>query len=266
LAAVLLFNRARGIDRPFFVVSIAVLLALPLARFGPHNDLVMRASIPALSIMMFSLVDGWARSPARDHRWFVVLIAVLVGAVSPITEIARALTWARWPANPARTVVDVTQGNSPNYLLTFSPRARLAGLLRPPVIAPTCARAPSGPPPNGTVLTRRASGGRQIVVVNDLDEDAIVKLRDERRRIPLAVYVRGRSRAAVSGVPEGRYTVIYAPGSIYSEGCQTFLKNMDAFEVDQSVSHAKVATIVLDSRAPLGPRSHKIDFQEFIYE
>ncbi len=64
LCYLLVRNFKDGIEPLFFGVAVAVLLVLPLFKFGPNNDLVMRSSIPALAAVMFAVVDGWARPRA----------------------------------------------------------------------------------------------------------------------------------------------------------------------------------------------------------
>lgn len=55
---------------PFFMVSVATLLLLPLYRYGEFNDLGMRASLPALMILCWSCADVVSTAVARwPVRW-----------------------------------------------------------------------------------------------------------------------------------------------------------------------------------------------------
>ena len=76
------------------LVAIVSLVLLPTMRVGLANDLVMRASIPALMILAFafaqSLSIAWNGRPALLA--FGVGL-VLVGAVTPVQEIVRTQTF-----------------------------------------------------------------------------------------------------------------------------------------------------------------------------
>ncbi len=77
-------------------LALAILLALPFYHFGPGNDLDMRASIPALTVLAFAavrpLTDGERRS-----GWRLALMVILVlGGLGAAQEPARALLRPRW--------------------------------------------------------------------------------------------------------------------------------------------------------------------------
>ncbi|MEP6503056.1 MAG: hypothetical protein ABJD97_06995, partial [Betaproteobacteria bacterium] len=87
-------HRLKSYDR-VLTIAVAVLLLLPLYRFGGANDLAMRGSIPALTVLALGcvrpLVDG-ARS-----TWRYVLMGVLaIGAIGAAHEPTRALQLPRW--------------------------------------------------------------------------------------------------------------------------------------------------------------------------
>jgi hypothetical protein len=67
--------------RVWFWVGFLVLALLPLYRFGQNNDLVMRASIPAL-LMMFIAALNFVESPtiSRKYKVATVLIMLFLGA------------------------------------------------------------------------------------------------------------------------------------------------------------------------------------------
>jgi hypothetical protein len=75
-----------------FWLAAAELLLLPLLRFGPGNDIVMRGGIPALTIMMCAAMTLLSQH-APKHRsfqwatWFILA----AGAVTPYQEISRVL-------------------------------------------------------------------------------------------------------------------------------------------------------------------------------
>ncbi|NNM74534.1 hypothetical protein [Enterovirga aerilata] len=83
--------------RGLFAGSVALLVVLPLFSFGPNNDLVMRASIPALLVIGFVfgavLIDA-IRDRASDA--FVGIAVALLGTTPAIVEISRALIVPRF--------------------------------------------------------------------------------------------------------------------------------------------------------------------------
>ena len=112
------------------LVAGAVLGVLPLYVFGPGNDLVMRASIPALMVIAIALAESVPRligPSAPVLVRFVALGAFSLGCFTPAAEIARSITEPRWAADFSRRVVDVTDGN--HYLAKASD-PRLSTLLR----------------------------------------------------------------------------------------------------------------------------------------
>jgi hypothetical protein len=121
-----------GIEPLFFGVAVVVLMVLPLFKYGPNNDLVMRGSIPALAAVMFAVVDGWAR-PARFLKPSALLtIVLLIGTDTPVSEITRALLWPNWEPRLDRSLYDETRGASPNYLAELRPGSLAAMVLRQP--------------------------------------------------------------------------------------------------------------------------------------
>ena len=76
-------------------------MILPIFDFGVSNDLVMRASIPALAVMWITLIRHYVLAPvhgAARYRWLFGLLLV-VGAATPLQEFARSLMLPRWDAN-----------------------------------------------------------------------------------------------------------------------------------------------------------------------
>jgi hypothetical protein len=117
---------------PLVWVAVALLLALPLYRFGPYNDLAMRASIPPLTLFAIEL-GVWLSTPLvflRGRRAVIVAAALLaVGAVTPFMEVARVFIQPAWPMNEDASVVDVTRGT---HYLTSPDQTWLRRFLKPP--------------------------------------------------------------------------------------------------------------------------------------
>ncbi len=118
--AVLLLRRDRR--DALLWAAVVVLLALPIYRFGPFNDLAMRASIAPLTLLAIRM-GGWLSTPRVFVRGPVAagLAVVLlgIGAVTPFMEFARVFIEPAWPMNENAAVPDVTRGT--HYL---TPRAQ----------------------------------------------------------------------------------------------------------------------------------------------
>lgn len=79
------------------LVSITMLVCLPTMRIGASNDLVMRASIPALTILAFAFAHGLAGAWPRRHGLCVVAFSIVaIGCVTPAMELVRALVTPRF--------------------------------------------------------------------------------------------------------------------------------------------------------------------------
>ena len=118
--------RCWGVLKPWIagtvMVAIAVLMLLPTMRFGVANDLLMRASIPALTILAFAFAQVLVAS-MRERNGLVIigLALVLVGAITPGQEIVRALLFPPYRAGDCNLVtvwkkLDKEQLTLDNYL------------------------------------------------------------------------------------------------------------------------------------------------------
>ena len=103
------WNKVETGDRAIFVIAVAVLLLLPIYRFGPFNDLVMRASIPALAILAFAFARVATLVP-RDAKPIAlgILVVVVASAATPALQIKRAVAY------PAYAISDC------NFLTSWS--------------------------------------------------------------------------------------------------------------------------------------------------
>lgn len=77
---------------PLYYITLGMLMLCPLIRIGGGNDFCMRASIPALLVLCLlvteCLFDAWKKHRIR----FIALLAVfLIGAITPIHELARGV-------------------------------------------------------------------------------------------------------------------------------------------------------------------------------
>lgn len=85
-------------DRGLLIFSLILLVALPLGRFGPANDLVMRGSISALTIVAFCF-GSVLLDPARRRTFARYLGALVLGLCAPsaAVELTRAAVFQRYP-------------------------------------------------------------------------------------------------------------------------------------------------------------------------
>nr|WP_027871359.1 hypothetical protein [[Eubacterium] cellulosolvens] len=91
--ALILFRRHRR-DWTFYV-SVATLLVLPLFKMGLYNDLTMRASIPALFLLMIYIIDDFfiRLESLHSHKTLIdstalllTLCLLVIGARYPLAE------------------------------------------------------------------------------------------------------------------------------------------------------------------------------------
>jgi hypothetical protein len=107
------------------ILALALLAVLPLLYLGPGNDLVMRASIPSLAILAIASCLALVEVAAdrRSLRNKAILCGLLiVGAMTPLAEIARAILLPIWPVNLQASLVGASCGAYPPHYV-----ARLGG-------------------------------------------------------------------------------------------------------------------------------------------
>lgn len=78
--------------KPWLWTSIALLSLIPFYRLGLANDFVMRASIPALFILIVCLTTGLREALTRNETVLVRILTLLllIGAATGITHLAMA--------------------------------------------------------------------------------------------------------------------------------------------------------------------------------
>lgn len=110
-------------NRSWFWMAAATLTVLPLYRIGILNDLVMRASIPALFLFWVLLLRAVSSREFRwdQWRWSLLLVCLLIGAIQPFHQAAvqisgtpRHLNYAA--GSPRVTIAAVPQKFLPQYL------------------------------------------------------------------------------------------------------------------------------------------------------
>lgn len=76
-------------------IAVALLCLLPFYVYGPYNDLAMRASIPALTVLALTCVEPLTEQ--RHSAWHVILLCVLsIGMLGSLQEPIRGVMGPRW--------------------------------------------------------------------------------------------------------------------------------------------------------------------------
>ncbi len=92
--ALCLYRNCRH-DR-IFLLTLAVLLALPFYRVGAANDLVMRVSLPALfCLSIFTWQTMGDRAFRKTLRFSVICVLLALGALTPMSEWYRSFKASR---------------------------------------------------------------------------------------------------------------------------------------------------------------------------
>lgn len=100
--------------RAEFWLALVVLLALPLLRFGPTNDLGLRLStIPLVILLAICLQTLLSRDGVapRSTPWIAVVFLV-IGAHTAFNELWRSASFPRWAPDYRQTLAD-HQGGQP---------------------------------------------------------------------------------------------------------------------------------------------------------
>lgn len=115
------WRRIATMDRPALIAALATLCLLPFYAFGPSNDLLMRASIPAIFLVAFHFARIAVSTP-RDGGLLATAISsmVLISAVTPMTQIKQATVTGRYSPSDCN-LLTASQSASPiafptNYL------------------------------------------------------------------------------------------------------------------------------------------------------
>jgi hypothetical protein len=126
-------------ERKLLSVAAIYLLALPLFHFGLANDLVMRASIPALVILLILTLRATSKpatmrlSVPSATLWLFLAFA----SVTADHEIRRGLTLSRWEPDPRDSLTDQNQGNTPPHYIGRLREGLLKTLFRDPGLVPS---------------------------------------------------------------------------------------------------------------------------------
>ncbi|MBL8275371.1 MAG: hypothetical protein JNL93_01600 [Pelomonas sp.] len=115
-----------------FWAACALLVVLPLLRFGPGNDLVMRAGIAPVTLLMLCTMDALQEGRLAPRWRAFALVVLLLGCATPAQELIRqSQPGARWP-DDGRSLADAV-GQPWHYVGVLRPG--MPGVaLKPPVV------------------------------------------------------------------------------------------------------------------------------------
>lgn len=135
VAVVLTCRKSRfGSTMPLLVSS--VLLLLPLGQIGTSGDFTMRASIPALAILSMLVAEFLL---GREHHspilFITVVSALMIGSLTPATEISHALMRPRQPMSRC-SYFGVVPGGAPTYVTPLAAAVRAIAPSDPVLIRP----------------------------------------------------------------------------------------------------------------------------------
>ncbi len=139
-AAVFAIGRSKQV-----ALALLILALLPFARLGPANDLVMRASIPSLTVLAIGACLALLEKTAGAALWRkkAVLVGLLaVGAVTPVQEFARAAVLPAWPIDLQSTLLATGCGAYPAHYIAKMSDQPVRRLLREPHALGFDAQAP----------------------------------------------------------------------------------------------------------------------------
>ncbi len=91
---------------PLVRLLVCILLLCPLIKVGKGHDFCMRASVPALMILMLLCMETWERLRAEGRKYlFAAYCAVLlIGAITPFNEMHRSVKETFWRATYGQSV------------------------------------------------------------------------------------------------------------------------------------------------------------------
>lgn len=116
-------------------IALAVLAVLPAVYLGPNNDLVMRASIPALTVLAIGAFNALLDEKQQTNifrKKALLGVLLLFGAMTPISEMSRAVIFPAWPINYQATLIGTNCGGFPPHYVAEIAGQRIMQVLRAP--------------------------------------------------------------------------------------------------------------------------------------
>jgi hypothetical protein len=129
LLGLALYRYGKG---PLLTVALVTLCILPFFRMGPGNDIVMRGGIPALMLLCLIFVSSLQDMRLRLQDLAGTAVILLIGAITPMEEIYRALSQPSWPFSEDQNLVQAAQGTPPPHYAARLNQPLLQQLMRAP--------------------------------------------------------------------------------------------------------------------------------------
>ncbi|WP_028102001.1 hypothetical protein [Pseudoduganella violaceinigra] len=129
----------RAARAPLLLLALLELLLLPFLHYGPANDLVMRASIPALTLLMLATIDAW--QSARPLRRAAISVLLVIGSVTPLLEMQRAFQPGPRYLHAQENFIDVN-GSAVWHYLSPVTRPDIQAAFKPAAPVPGAAKQP----------------------------------------------------------------------------------------------------------------------------
>jgi hypothetical protein len=139
LLALVLWRGVAATMRAEMALAVALLMLLPVYRFGPSNDLLLRASTPSLVLLQIAVLDVVQRGAPRClgyTRLAMLATIITVGMITPLHELARTLAWPRSPPNYAQNLLEQQGGRMPAHYFGRLEGSDLTLLFRSPQPVP----------------------------------------------------------------------------------------------------------------------------------
>ncbi len=131
LALVLAPHLRQG--RDVFGLAVAILLALPMIRFGVNNDALLRLSTPALIVLLVACLQALlepGRSLSRSSLG-VACLFLAIGAHTAFNELWRAATYTRSRADYLQTLAEKQNGQPAVHYVGHLGSSPVGMLLKP---------------------------------------------------------------------------------------------------------------------------------------
>ncbi len=122
--------------RPTLLGALAglTLALLPFFLFGPSNDLQMRGGIAATTVLCLFSMDVLLKSKWAWSLQAPILLVLALGAVTPLHELMRAVSFPQWSPVLDKNLLQVSEGRPPaNYMGRLN-NVLVANVLKHPVI------------------------------------------------------------------------------------------------------------------------------------
>jgi hypothetical protein len=120
-------------DMLLLAVTGTVLIILPFFHLGPSNDLVMRASIPALMMLCILTLQAIRNfSGFSSGQQLRLILGLALGAVTPLQEFIRAVGNERWSPRLDLSLYEAAGGSLPPHYSATLDQGCLKALLREP--------------------------------------------------------------------------------------------------------------------------------------